>query len=269
MPVTLLISLLILSSPHVVQTRIKGSVDASISRKLPKDGPALAAQIARLLKWKGDIIRNIHKNDDLRVVYSPGDSPQLTALYYKGLQISIEAYLIDDGTGIQRFYDGTGSLVEPELPHNPVPQYVQITDVIQKGRGKRTHKGVDFKAPAGTPIVLPFGGVVNRVNWMRRVNGNCIEVRYNDGKLGRFLHLKDVAPHVQRGRTLKAGASLGTVGSTGRSGAPHLHYEIRTSRGKVVDPLKYHGTRRGTLPASQSATFSRLRRTYRGLLNLP
>ena len=73
MPVTLLISLAIMSSPHVVSTPIEGSLERSLVRKVPSDGPALAAQIARLLKWEGDIVRNIHRGDHLRIVYNPDD----------------------------------------------------------------------------------------------------------------------------------------------------------------------------------------------------
>lgn len=269
MTVTLLISLLILSPPHVVSTEIHGSVEASMARKLPVDGPPLAAQIARLLKWKGDIIRNIHPGDQLRIAYAPGEVPELQALYYKGLQIKLEAYAVDDGAGIPRFYDAEGTLVEPHIQKNPVPKYVQITDVLQRGRGKRKHQGVDFKAPAGTPIKLPYSGVVSRVNWLRKVNGNCVEVEYRDGNFGRFLHLKQVDRGVKPGRRLSAGTPLGTVGSTGRSGAPHLHYEIRSSKGKMLDPLKYHGTRKGKITRTRRGHFERARNQYRALLNIP
>jgi len=255
-----------MSSPHVVSTPIEGSLERSLVRKVPSDGPALAAQIARLLKWEGDIVRNIHRGDQLKIVYNPDEVPELIALWYNGLQIKMEAYRADDGKGVERFYDANGILIEPDMKKNPVPNYVQITEAVQWGRGKRKHHGIDLKAPTGTPIVLPFTGTIQRVNWLRRVNGNCVEIRYRDGKLGRFLHMHDVAKNLRPGRIISAGSPLGTVGSTGRSGAPHLHYEIRTSGGKVVDPLKYHGTQTGRIPSRLKNGFLSLRNQYRGLM---
>ncbi len=266
MSVTFLISLVIIASPHVVSTPIEGSLERSLVRKVPSDGPALAAQIARLLKWEGDIVRNIHRGDQLKIVYNPNEVPELIALWYNGLQIKMEAYQADDGTGVKRFYGPNGVLIEPHMKKNPVPSYVQITEAVQWGRGKRKHHGIDLKAPTGTPILLPFSGTVQRVNWLRRVNGNCVEIRYRDGNLGRFLHLHDVSKALRAGKKLSAGSPLGSVGSTGRSGAPHLHYEIRSPAGKVVDPFKYHGTEIGRLPSNLKNEFLRVRNQYRGLM---
>ena len=65
--------------------------------------------------------------------------------------------------------------------------------------GVSKHHVIDLKAPTGTPIILPFRGTVQRVNWIRRVNGNCVEVKYSDGNLRRFLHLHDVSKDLRPG----------------------------------------------------------------------
>lgn len=263
MTTTLLITAaLAAGTPTSVHTSIKGSIEASLVRVVRGDGPALAAQVARLLRWRGDVVRNVQPRDELRLLYESNPEPQLLAIAYRGSEIQLTAYRFDDSGGVPRFYDENGTLVEPFIVANPVPDYVQITEVPQRGSGKRRHKGLDLKAPEGTSVSLPFDAVVTRVNWATRANGNCIEVAYGDGTLARFLHLSEVDPLVKTRSRLKAGVRLGAVGSTGRSSAPHLHYEIRGRNGSVINPLERHGTTTAKLPAKQKSSFERQRAKY-------
>ncbi len=250
------------SSPSSVRTSIKGSIEASLVRVVGGDGPALAAQVARLLRWRGDVVRNVQPRDELRLLYEHAPDPELLAIVYRGSEIQLTAYRFDDGGGVPRFYDQDGTLVEPRLVANPVPDYVQITEVPQRGSGKRRHKGLDLKAPEGTPVLLPFAAVVTRVNWATRANGKCIEVAYGDGSVARFLHLSEVDPLVTVKARLKAGVRLGAVGSTGRSSAPHLHYEMRDRDGSVINPLDRHGTKTARLTPHQKIAFDTQRAEY-------
>ena len=110
---------------------------------------------------------------------------------------------------------------------------------------------------------MPFTGRVSRVNWSTRINGLCIEVIFPSGKRARFLHLHSVEQGVKPGRPLKAGAPLGTVGSTGRSGGPHLHYEILSPAGKVLNPLDIHGTKPFFVAANLKKRFFSQVKRYR------
>lgn len=235
---------------------IHSSIEASLQRVSPDKGPALAAQAARLIRWRGNLVRDVHPGDRLSILFTEGhEGPELEALHFEGLAIALRAYRFEDDSGVLRYYDEEGLLIEPSLENNPVPAYVQITADVQRQRGMRKHNGVDLKAPAGTPVVLPFDARVMRVNWSTRVNGNCVEVRYSSGVIARFLHLEDVAASAKGGAGLAKGALLGTVGSTGRSSAPHLHYELRNSVGKVLRPLEVHGTRNVTVPPASLHRF--------------
>ena len=223
---------------------LRGSLERSFVRAVPRRGAALAAEVARLLRWRGDVNRNVHAGDRVALVYSDvdGQEPELLGLQFMGLQLQLTAYRYTGADAIPRYYDARGGLVEPEMLNTPVPGTVQITELVQHGRGRRRHNGIDLKAPEGTPIRLPFPGVVRRLNWSVRINGHCIEVAYDTGLVGRFLHLQHVDPEVRAGARLPAGAALGTVGSTGHSNAAHLHYEVLRF-GTPIEPLRVHGQR--------------------------
>lgn len=264
---TLMVALSIFGSTQHVSAEVVGSIEATLTKQTGRHGPALAAQTARLLGWKGDVARQVHRGDKIRLVYSNQELPELLALEYDGLKLKIRAYSFEDKDNILRYYDASGRGIEPAIKNSPLENYGQITEVPQRGRGKRSHDGVDFKAETGTPIRMPFTGKVNRVNWSTRVNGRCVEVIFNSGKKARFLHLHTVHKGVQAGRTLKAGAPLGTVGSTGRSGGPHLHYEILSRSGKVLNPLEIHGTQPFFVAPALKKSFQNQVKRYQNRLN--
>lgn len=99
--------------------------------------------------------------------------------------------------------------------------------------GRRTlHHGVDVAAPRGTPIHLARPGTVVRAGPAGGY-GNLVEIDHGDGVVTRYAHCDRL--DVEAGQVLEAGAGLGTVGNTGRSTGPHLHFEVRIE-GKAVDP---------------------------------
>jgi murein DD-endopeptidase len=258
-----LFSLLVVSSPALqAHVKVEGSIEGSLAKALGKDASALGAQVARLLRWRGDIVKDVLRGDDLWILYEQADGPELVAMSYQGTNLSVAGYRHPDASGIPRFYDQDGVLIEPGLAHSPVLTYAQITETVQQGRGKRKHHGLDLKAAIGTKIIAPFAGKVARVNWSRRVNGNCVELVYDHDRVARFLHLSKVADTIKPGAVLAAGDEIGEVGSTGHSSAPHLHYEIRDQGGKVLDPLAIHGTTKVSLTEAERGSFVAARDLY-------
>ena len=264
---------LLLTTPQWAHMHIAGSLEKSVASALPQHGCAVAAEVARLLRWRGDVNRRVHRGDTLALLYDvppalAKQEPILMALRYTGLQVRLRAYRFADAAHVPRYFDAQGALIEPVLRSSPVANYVQITEVMQHGRGRRRHAGIDLKAPMGTPVVTPFAGQVRRINWSRRINGTCVEVAYRAGGVARFLHLACLAPGLVPGKALAAGAPLGWVGSTGRSSAAHLHYEVLIG-GAPKEPLDVHG--RGTMQLHDQAlsAFTVVRDSYDRALQGP
>ena len=101
---------------------------------------------------------------------------------------------------------------------------------------KKFHAGVDFSAPQGTPIYATGEGVVVKTKRSRRGYGNTIEIDHGYGYNTFYAHIKEIK--VKRGEKVKRGQIIATVGNTGKSTAPHLHYEVRKNN-RTVNPIYY------------------------------
>ncbi len=101
---------------------------------------------------------------------------------------------------------------------------------------QKFHRGVDFSAPQGTPIYAPGEGKVVKVARSRKGYGNQIEIDHGYGYITFYAHIKDFK--VKKGDVVKRGQLIATIGNTGKSTAPHLHYEVRKD-GRAINPIYY------------------------------
>jgi murein DD-endopeptidase MepM/ murein hydrolase activator NlpD len=110
-------------------------------------------------------------------------------------------------------------------------------DPITGQRG-RMHRGVDYAAPTGTPVLATASGTVVLAGWCSRGTGNCVVIDHGDGWKSQYFHLSrvDVATGAQVGQ----GQRVGGLGSTGRSTGPHLHFQIGRGR-EAFDPMRHLG----------------------------
>ena len=97
------------------------------------------------------------------------------------------------------------------------------------------HRGVDFAAPTGTPIIAAGSGVISEAGWYSSY-GRYIRIRHNSTYDTAYAHLSRIARGIRPGARVEQGQVIGYVGSTGRSTGPHLHYEILVNNRKV-NPL--------------------------------
>lgn len=219
--------------------------------------PALAQVVKRVLVWWLDPRRDLRRGDVLEIIWREGEEgheraePVVAGLWLRSQKLGRErvgVFYRPPGAPYPRWFDPSGQEVALRLREGPIEAYEQITSLLGDGR---RHRGVDFKAPEGTPVVAPFSGKVVRVNWATRRNGRC--VRLLDPRSGReasFLHLSRIAPGVRVGARLRRGDRIGAVGNSGRSFAPHLHYQLEKG-GRVLDPFRVHATWRARLSAHE------------------
>jgi hypothetical protein len=101
---------------------------------------------------------------------------------------------------------------------------------------KKFHEGLDFSAPIGTEVYATGDGVVTRIQRLRNGYGNYIVIDHGYSYETLYAHLTKF--NVKQGQRVKRGEVIGFVGNTGKSTAPHLHYEVRRN-GKPVNPVHY------------------------------
>lgn len=99
----------------------------------------------------------------------------------------------------------------------------------------RLHKGVDWAAPVGAPVVAAFAGTVAFAGTSGDY-GNLVRLVHADGRETLYAHLSGFAPGLAEGQRIEAGAAIGTIGTTGLSTGPHLHFELHAG-GTAIDPL--------------------------------
>lgn len=246
------------AAPSVPEGVVVKSLDVhhSLARTfadgIGQDGRFVSAFFARLFVFDLDLRRDLQKGDSLKVAYEGTgvDAVVIAARYSSRKKGELTAYRYQiEGERYPRWFDAEGRDVSRELLKSPIEGYEQITSLLHD---RPNHRGMDFKADEGTPVVSGANGKVTRTNWNTHANGNCIEVRYADGTVAKYLHLSQVG--VKPGERVQQGAVLGLVGNTGRSTAAHLHYELAKNN-RVLDPIDYHGTRRVEVPAAQRAAF--------------
>lgn len=119
-------------------------------------------------------------------------------------------------------------------------------------KARKMHKGMDFSSASGTPIYATGDGVVRKADNSLSGYGNHIEINHGFGYLTLYAHLSKY--NVRPGKRVKRGDVIGYVGSTGRSQAPHLHYEVHKD-GKVVNPINFYY---GNISAAEYVVISKI-----------
>ena len=207
---------------------------------------ALSAHLGRLMSWFFDVNRSVRNGDAMKIVFQKQEGPEqfkILKLSYKSKRFG-KSFVANYFEGLDQagYFDLNGNAIAMRIveSQSPIRTYTEITslpgDFRKRGGG---HSGTDFKAPVGTPVYSGFKGIVTRINWNVRVNGYCVEIDHPDKDIKTlYLHLSRVL--VKSGQTIKSGQQIAESGNTGRTYAPHLHYEIqhRKNRNLIYNPFK-------------------------------
>lgn len=247
------------SGPRTLSVSIAGPMETAIVGQVGRElGGPLTQVINRSLVWWVKVPGDLLKGDSLSAVYEEreGQEPLVHAVRFTSRKFgkTFEAFRYQGkGELHAKFFQLDGSSLEEHLTDAPIDDYEQITSLLRDGR---KHKGVDFKAPVGTPVRATFDGVIARKNWNFRGNGNSIELQESggQGRTAMYLHLSEIPKSVKVGDTVKRGQPFAKSGNTGHSFAPHLHYQLMKGS-TVIDPFVSHKTARASLPSEDRAGF--------------
>lgn len=243
------------NAPKYAQITITSTLEGGFVRAVGRElGPALSQVAKRALVWWVNPRTDLRKNDKIEIVYSvhTDKEPSIHAIWFFSQKLKTTKTAVwykADKNEFHRWFQPDGAELALRLVNSPIRRYEQITSLLKDGRG---HKGMDFKSPVGSKIYAPFDATVVRRNWSTRRNGLCLDLQRADGVRIYLLHLAKVLPNIRVGTRVKAGQFIALSGNTGRSTAPHLHYQIeKTQRGRVLDPLKMHKTKRFRLQGDE------------------
>lgn len=240
---------------QVVEARVKHSLARTFQEAVSREhADALSAVYARLFMWDLDMRRDLQQGDKVRVAWRLNDEGKVEVLAasFRSRKFSktLTAYRWTmPGDRFPSYWRGDGTEAAFRLANGPLRDYDQITSLL---KDRPTHQGMDFKTPVGTPTYSPHSGTVTRVNWSWAGNGNCVEVKFADGIVAKFLHLSELK--VSAGAHVQPGQVIALTGNTGRSTAPHLHYQVERN-GQVIDPVDYHGTERRAISSAAMPSF--------------
>jgi murein DD-endopeptidase len=265
---------------HTLNFKVKNSLNYTVCEILTSENgcAALSAHLGRLMAWFMDIKKSMRNGDSMNVVYQELDGYgqfKILNLSYNSQFFDkvFEAFYFDKfDQGNGGYFDSAGKEIAKRIveAQSPIRKYIAITslpgDFRKKGGG---HSGTDFKAEVGTPIYSGFDGKVLRTNWNVRANGYCVEIDHP--KLGiktLYLHLSRVK--VKRGDTIKAGQQIAESGNTGRTFAPHLHYEIQNRKKKkeIYSPFtsNYHKSYTRNIPPQYQQAFQKTVNLYSSMI---
>ena len=217
----------------------EGVIKSSLFKAAQKDNieAEVIVEFARIFGFEIDFQRDIRKNDIFQIVYNKyvDDDGELQKngkiiyAYMKNKGREIELYRFVDQKGIAGYYQTNGKSIEKALMKTPINgARLSSTFGMRKhpilGYNKM-HRGTDFAAPKGTPIMASGSGTVEVVKWWGAY-GKYIRIKHNTKYKTAYAHLNGYARGIRPGAKVRQGQIIGYVGSTGRSTGPHLHYEV-------------------------------------------
>jgi murein DD-endopeptidase MepM/ murein hydrolase activator NlpD len=223
----------------------RGEIDGSLYESASRLGanPSQVSNMVKLFAHKVDFDRDLKAGDDFVMVFDrevteSGRTISNGPLEYASIK-GIQFYRFERANGDVQYFDENGKNIKGFLLRTPVDN-ARMTSRFGMRRHpilgyNRMHKGIDFGAGAGTPVLAAGDGVVVEARrW--GTYGNWVRIRHSGGFETGYAHLSRFAKGLRAGQHVRQGQVVAYVGSTGASTGPHLHYEI-WQHGKRVNPI--------------------------------
>jgi len=231
---------IIFKEGKILQSLYKTGIDLDIQ-------PNIIVEFARIYGFQVDFQRDIRKNDNFQIMYEIFEDDNgkvfetgniiFADLKLSGINNSLYHF---NKKGSEGHYDRNGRSVEKALMKTPI-NGARLSSAFGMRKHpidgyNKMHKGTDFAAPMGTPIMASGNGVITRARWCGG-GGNCVKIKHNSTYQTIYAHMKSFGRGIKEGVRVKQGQIIGYVGSTGKSTGPHLHYEV-VENGKKINSQK-------------------------------
>ena len=228
-----------------------GTIDNSLYLTLEEQDkdPLLTYYLSDIYAWTIDFFR-LNKGDKFKVIYTqafiddtiPVAITKVKAAYFvhRGIERYAFEYETDSIKGIVEYLDQNAKNLRRAFLQSPIKfgrissRYNLRRRIALYGNRVRPHRGTDFAAPIGTPILSTANGTVTDVSYTR-ANGRYVKVKHNNTYTTQYLHMQKAS--VKVGQFVEQGDVIGYVGMTGNTSGPHVCYRF-WKNGLEVDPFK-------------------------------
>ncbi len=205
--------------------------------------PNIIIEFARIYGFEVDFQRDIRKGDWFEILYEKFEDDNnkvrdtgkiiYAAMYVNGDEINLYNF---EYKKEEEYYDIKGKSITKSLMKTPI-NGARLSSKFGMRKHpilgyNKMHRGTDFAAPSGTPIMASGSGTITRARWCGG-GGNCVKIKHNSSYETIYAHMKSFAKGIREGKKVKQGQIIGYVGSTGLSTGPHLHYEVIVNGKKV------------------------------------
>ncbi|MDC3042824.1 M23 family metallopeptidase, partial [Candidatus Pelagibacter sp.] len=224
----------------ILQSLYKSATDENIPANI-------IIEFAGIYGFQVDFQRDIRKQDKFQIMFEiflneRKEIVETGKILFANLKLSGQDNNLYhfDKYGSEGHYDQNGKSVKKALMKTPI-NGARLSSPFGMRKHpidgfNKMHRGTDFAAPIGTPIMASGDGVVKKAGWCGG-GGNCVKIKHNSTYQTVYAHMSKFARGIKKGVRVKQGQIIGYVGSTGKSTGPHLHYEVIVN-GKKVNSQK-------------------------------
>ena len=200
-------------------------------------------EFARIYGFEVDFQRDIRKRDTFQIMYEVfiDDNKKIIEtgeILFANLKLSgkDKSLYFFDYNESKGHYDKSGKSSQKALMKTPI-NGARLSSPFGMRKHpidgfNKMHRGTDFAAPTGTPIMASGNGIVKKAGWCGG-GGNCVVIKHNSTYQTVYAHMSKFAFGIRSGVRVKQGQTIGYVGSTGKSTGPHLHYEVIMNGKKI------------------------------------
>ena len=237
---TKLVKRIIYEENIIMNSLYKSAIDVGIP-------DSIIVEFARIYGFEIDFQRDIRKGDTFEIYYEKflddnnivRDTGKIIYAHMNVNNREVNLYNFKDKDE-DGYYDISGKSIVKSLMKTPINGARLSSSFGMRKHPilgfNKMHRGTDFAAPMGTPIMASGSGTVTRARWCGG-GGNCVKIKHNSTYETIYAHMSKFARGIKEGRKVKQGQIIGYVGSTGMSTGPHLHYEVVVN-GKKVNSQK-------------------------------